>query len=110
MSVSLERLARNQALYREVNERIVDLLDEPKGTIEFICECSIETCRETITLTVDEYEQARAQPTTFVIVPGHETPAIEIVTESNPRYSIVDKMVGREAVTALATRRPQPAT
>jgi hypothetical protein len=102
MSVSRERLARNQALYREVNERIVDLLDDPSGTVDFLCECSNESCGETIALTMTEYDRVRTEPTTFVIVPGHETPEIEVVRATSSSHMIVDKVDGRRAVASMA--------
>jgi hypothetical protein len=102
MAVSLERLARNQALYREVNERIVELLDAPTTPIEFLCECSNDGCAETVSMTLTEYELVRAQPTTFAVVPGHEILAIERVVEKNHTYLVVDKVNGRKAVAEMA--------
>jgi hypothetical protein len=37
MSVRLERLARNQVVFREVNERLLELLDASPDTTEFLC-------------------------------------------------------------------------
>ena len=60
MSVSLERLARNQALFREVNERLLELADGfHDGSMQFICECSQEDCTETLTLSHEQYESVR---------------------------------------------------
>ena len=75
MSESLERLAHNQALFREVNERIQYLgeVNERIGysaegaTSEFVCECGSTECISTIELTVVEYERVRSNPTWFVI-------------------------------------------
>jgi hypothetical protein len=65
MSVSLERLVRNQLVFREVNDRIREVVGhlDIKGPIDFICECSREDCTETLSLTVDEYERVRSSPT-----------------------------------------------
>jgi predicted polyphosphate/ATP-dependent NAD kinase len=106
VSVSLERLARNQALYREVNERIVDLLESSPGSIDFLCECSHEECTELIAMTIAEYEEVRSQPTTFAVVPGHEIPAIEKVVATNTTFVVVDKINGRAAVASMARPRP----
>jgi hypothetical protein len=102
VSVSLERLARNQALYREVNERILELLDSPPETIDFICECSSEECKETVPMTLAEYHQVRAQPTTFAVVPGHEIREIEKTVATNHTFVVVDKIIGRDAVAKMA--------
>jgi hypothetical protein len=40
MSVYLQRLARNQVPFREVNERLREVLDDSAGATEFLCECS----------------------------------------------------------------------
>jgi hypothetical protein len=94
MDPSLERLARNQTLFREVNERLVAMTDGQGDWVAFLCECSRVDCAETIELSQDEYNKVRARATTFVIVPGHETPEVEDVVASNGRYDIVEKTEG----------------
>jgi hypothetical protein len=95
MSASLERLARNQALFREVNERLLVFTDgSSNGRLDFLCECSQEGCAETVDLELKEYETIRLQPTHFVISPGHETEAIETVVEAWPTYAVVKKTNG----------------
>jgi hypothetical protein len=59
MSTSLVRLARNQVLFREVNERLREVWDESAGPTEFLCECSDEDCTVAIPLEVTEYERIR---------------------------------------------------
>jgi hypothetical protein len=58
MPESLERLARNQALFREVNERIETIAGDSE-TVEFVCECSNPDCISTIELKMGEYERVR---------------------------------------------------
>jgi hypothetical protein len=94
MSVSLERLARNQTLFREVNERLLKLTEGTAGWLAFLCECSREGCSETISLSLDEYNAVRAHPTEFVVAPGHETPEIERLIDSNGHYAVVEKIKG----------------
>jgi hypothetical protein len=94
MSV-LDRLARNQVLFREVNERLLELSEGPRvESMDFLCECSREECVETIQLSFAEYERVRAHPTSFVIAPGHETPEVEKIVDSNGRYTVVQKTNG----------------
>ena len=90
MSASLERLARNQALFREVNERINELSDE-NDKIVFVCECSDTECIETVDLRITDYEEIRANPLRFVITPGHEIDAIERVISEDGGYAVVEK-------------------
>ena len=90
MSASLERLARNQALFREVNERIEQTAGD-NAKIEFVCECSDTECIETIELRLTDYEEIRTNPIRFAIKPGHEIDAIERVISENGGFAIVEK-------------------
>jgi hypothetical protein len=95
----LERTARNEDLFRQVNDRIEELSTEaeaqgiaPDGLIEFHCECGREGCTERVRLTVEEYQGVRADNDRFAIVPGHETPEMEVVVEVAERFVVVDKL------------------
>ena len=91
LDVQRERAARNQSLFREVNERIEDLSHSTTFP-SFICECADENCDETIPLTLEEYEQVRSDANRFAVLPGHELPAVERVLEATPRYLVVAKL------------------
>jgi len=88
-----ERLARNEALFREVNERI----DEVASTLgrdrsyEFLCECADPGCAERITLTHAEYEHVRADGRRFVLAPGHSRDGIERELERRGDHVVVEK-------------------
>ena len=98
MEEERRRAARNQSLFREVNERIEDLAT---GThVTFICECMNDRCDERIVLSVEEYERIRAQPTWFVVLRGHDVPDVETVVEANDRYAIVKKVGAGESIAA----------
>jgi hypothetical protein len=91
-----ERIARNEARLRAVNEEIeqisVQELETGKhGTIEVLCECGQDGCHERIQLSIAEYEAAHDEEDRFVVVPGHEDAEIERVAERTDRYLIVDK-------------------
>lgn len=92
MSLRKDRIARNEALFREVNERVKDLVPS-EGGIEFICECGYEECIERVSLTADEYERVRSDPVEFFVKPGHEIPDVEEVVESHDRFLLVRKHV-----------------
>ena len=92
MGAREERLAGNEALFREVNERVADVAKdfvevEPiADPVEFTCECGRPTCTEQIALTLVEYEAVRAVPTHFAVVVGHDLPDIEqVARETDPR-------------------------
>ena len=104
------RLARNEALYREVNERIAELAEEfsegeVRNPVSFVCECDAADCAASIELTLAEYEAIRAEPTRFVVVPGHERPEIESVVERHAAYLVVEK---REEDAAEVARETDP--
>ena len=107
LSVSLERLVRNQLVFREVNDRIREVTEpfDLNGPIDFVCECSREDCMENVSLAVDEYEGVRLRPTLFVIVPGHETPKVDRVVDANERFMLVEKIKLVDEVVATYARR-----
>jgi hypothetical protein len=99
------RLAKNEALFRGVNERVRDVKGDaadPGERIRFVCECGRDDCLEEIELTVAEYEAVRAVPTQFAVKPGHEFWEVERVLTDNDRYSVVEKHE-EEAVIARET-------
>lgn len=85
-----EKGAQNQALIREVNERIESLAEEAANP-EFLCECADDSCIETIALSIADYESIRSSPVHFPVAPGHEFPEFERVIETNERYVVVEK-------------------
>ena len=96
------RQARNEALFREVNDRIAQLGERaqawsPDGTVEFLCECGEEGgCGKRVRVPIDVYERVRRQDDRFVVVPGHETPEIERAVEWTDDYVVVDKVKAAE--------------
>ena len=96
------RAARNEALFREVNERMKSIVQtvSPSSVLnEFVCECPNPDCAERIELTLDEYERIRNEPTWFAVRPGHEAPDVERTIEQHERYLAVEK-VGKAAEVA----------
>ena len=106
-----KRLARNETLYREVNERVSEVAEQFEADtdtpIGFICECGAGGCTEPIPLTLAEYEAIRAEPTRFAVVPGHELPEIESIVGRHPAYLVVEK---REKEAQKAARETDPRT
>lgn len=98
MSASQERLARNEAIFREINERTRSLQkrfgpeDPTTSYEEFLCECGDQMCVERVKLTIQEYEGIRAESTHFVVRPGHSIERIEHVVAKNDRFVVVEKV------------------
>jgi hypothetical protein len=93
--VTQERVARNDALFREANEGIQEAAStyDVLERIPFICECADENCRELIVLSMDEYEEIRGNPRHFLNAPGHVRAgqgAAEVVDDRG-HYEIVEK-------------------
>ncbi len=85
---------RNEALFREVNERIEDAgttLAPNDVPMEFLCECDDPDCVEKVSATRAEYEAIRAVATHFVVLPGHEDPDVEHVVQHTERFLVVEK-------------------
>ncbi len=87
------RAAANESTIRDVNEGIErgQWPGEEDSPVGFRCECARLGCNQLIELTVRDYEEIRAHPRRFVVVPGHEYSDVENVVEARPGYLIVEK-------------------
>lgn len=94
MTLWEERAARNEALFREVNEQARSISGlQPLSRSDhllIICECSDDRCTERISLPLSVYETVRANPRHFLVVTGHEG-EFEHIVERADGYSIVEK-------------------
>ena len=87
-----ERAAKNEAVFREINERIKDVTVAQEATwAEALCECSDPSCRATINIQLDEYEEVRRDGARFALIAGHEDPAVERVVRRTDRFLVVEK-------------------
>lgn len=94
------RIARNEALLRDVNERTSELHArwDDDGAFEapfsVFCECANAKCVEPIHLTRADYESVREHGGRFVVRPGHEVPDVEHIVAASEGHVVVEK-VGR---------------
>jgi hypothetical protein len=89
-----QRAARNEALFREVNENIARLEERYGGSTTepvFICECSRDSCTEHVAVDEETYRRVREHPRRFLILPGHGDEMVESIVETHPEYLIVQK-------------------
>ena len=87
------RAARNQSMFRFVNEKIQVLnetFEETLGTFAIACECGNLTCIEMIELPAEVYERVRGNPRTFLVVPDHVALEMEQVLDASDGYVIVE--------------------
>ncbi len=101
-----ERLASNEVLFREVNERVHQGLGQAPNTLtrNYLCECGAGFCVENVTLLDEQYEAVRDDPLQFFLVPGHEALEVESVVARFETYYIVRKSL---AVAEIAQDDPE---
>ena len=88
------RLGLNEAMFREVNERVEEVnqaFGSITGQFDIFCECGDVTCAERLSVPMSEYERVRQEATRFLLIPGHEDPTVESVVETHEGYVIVEK-------------------
>lgn len=89
-----QRAARNEALFREVNENIARLEDRHGASATepvYICECANAGCRDQLAIDPDTYRRIRGNARLFFLRPGHEDPQLERIVETHPDYLVVEK-------------------
>ncbi|MDQ3777723.1 MAG: hypothetical protein M3310_02480 [Actinomycetota bacterium] len=98
------RIGQNEVVFREVNERLRELgegFSLVSEVAEFVCECAETTCTERIRMSLQEYEEVRADGKRFLVVKGHDIPEYERVISEHDDYAIVEKLPGGPAGLAL---------
>lgn len=108
-AVSAKRLAENEVVFRQTNERVQqrlrklqaeakeegypDKLLEDSTSLYFYCECSDENCRERIVMKPGLYGSLHKDRAQFIIIPGHSVSSIENIIKSTPNYEVVKKVI-----------------
>jgi hypothetical protein len=106
MDERAKRIGLNEAVFRDVNERVQSINEDFGGrleTAEFVCECGSVECTDRIRLRLSLYESIRADPTWFIVKDGHEIPDVEDVVERHEGFVVVQKKAGDPAQLAEAT-------
>jgi hypothetical protein len=104
------RAARNQALFRAVNEQAKELNEtfaSLTGSFAIACECADTDCIETLKISPDEYEAVRANPRHFAVLPDHIYPEVEQVVRTSERYVVVEKMAKAAEIVELLDERTE---
>jgi hypothetical protein len=98
-----ERIAENEAVFREINEMIQRAhTSAPDGSfMHIVCECGYETCNSIIGLTKGEYERVRSDPRQFCVLEEDVIEDVEAIVEENDRFAIVSKRQGTPAEVAI---------
>ena len=89
------RAARNESIFREVNERL-EWINESfalvSETATFVCECADLGCTAMIDVTLGDYESVRRDSNAFFVLPGHVSPDFERVVAERDGYVVVAKI------------------
>ena len=96
------RAARNQSLFRAVNEKLRELneaFSDVSETYAIACECADVSCVETLHVRMDEYLVVREHPRRFVVLRDHVIPDVESVVSGNDGYVVVEKAAAASAIT-----------
>ena len=96
-TVDGERTGENEALFREVNERLREREEDHSAwsiPLQWICECADEACTERIEMSLSEYEELRSEPTHFAVVPNekHVSSGVEEIVKKFQDYWVLEKI------------------
>jgi aerobic-type carbon monoxide dehydrogenase small subunit (CoxS/CutS family) len=97
MDERARRIGLNEAVFRQVNERIEQLADSFGLTSEklvLICECGNASCTSRIEMDHQDYEALRSDAATFAVVKGHEIRDVEEIVKRHQAYDVVRKRAG----------------
>jgi hypothetical protein len=100
MDERARRIGHNEALFREVNDRIERVTQSLQVTTErmsILCECGDQSCTERVEVSLPDYERIRADSALFFVCTGHEQPDVEDVVEQTGGFDVVRKKPGPAA-------------
>jgi hypothetical protein len=102
-----ERVARNEAGAREINEEIEESYSSHRldTHLSIVCECGLAECDVFLRVTKSEYEDVRSDPRRFLIEPTHLIADVEEVVSETDRFFVVAK---REGVAAEVAEHTDP--
>jgi hypothetical protein len=98
-----ERVARNEATAREINEQVEQgHAGAPSDEhVRVLCECGRLECDRVLAMTIAEYETLRADPRHFAVAHDHVVSEAEQVVARTDRYVVVAKREGTPAAVAV---------
>jgi hypothetical protein len=89
-----KRLARNESIFRKVNEGI----DAGRGLqnvdhkLSFVCECGRLGCTALIEVSVSAYQTVRSSGRRFIVCPDHVDATSEQVVKEQDGYVVTEKL------------------
>lgn len=106
-SLSKRRMTENEVVFRQHNEAVQQSLETlardaqedsmhelaPNGDLQlhFYCECSDENCHKRIVTTARRYKDIHRERDHFIVLCGHEVPAVERIVSNEGEFCVVQK-------------------
>ena len=90
-----ERLARNEDLFRDANERLASTAVSwglAEGELEILCECADIDCAERLVVSQALYAHARSESTLFLVKLSHVRTELEEIAERQGDVALVRKV------------------
>jgi hypothetical protein len=107
ISIAERRQIENEMIFRRVNETVIqdlmdldeehkrnkqlDLLWDQTILLRFQCECSDESCKARVPLTLKDYQEIHLDRDMFIVRQNHEIDSIERVIVRTKEYTVVRK-------------------
>ena len=86
-----ERIAYNEAWFRDLNERKARWMAQGLASGGFRCECADVDCFDRLRLSPAQWKEARTRPNRFVVAPDHVVRDVEVVVKEYPDFLLVEK-------------------
>jgi len=88
--VDERQIAKNQLVFREVNERIAEITaGQGEAESEFLCECGRTDCTSVVGLSLTDYQALRLGGDFFVAAPGHCVEGVDRLVESRGGFDVL---------------------
>ena len=110
MSRSPEQAAKNESAFRRANERLEDKAADfgfAEERTPYLCECEDESCMKIVFLARVQYEEVRAGPKRFLMIPGHQG-ADDLVVQEEADFVVIEKR-GEEGALVAGQNPRSPA-
>ncbi|HZJ51273.1 MAG TPA: hypothetical protein VFF07_10620 [Actinomycetota bacterium] len=97
------RIASNEALGRQINERIAAQRGVESGeSMSVVCECGDGDCESRLDVRWETYRAVRQNPMWFILVEGHEVLEMERVVKREGVLVVSEKIASaRQALEAI---------
>jgi hypothetical protein len=98
--LSHNRLIRNEQLLRNRNVELEQAIerfsqgdkDVRRAPVDFICECSVLSCKKHIRTTINHYKHHHKRRDHFIVLRGHIIPSLEKIVVHEDGFDVVEKL------------------